>query len=68
MELELQPFPVPNEVFPVMPPGKRQDGWAPQKGFTLSEIDPATLAAMCADFRRKVFEIAGKPDPGDASN
>lgn len=61
--VELQPFSVPNYVIQVVPPGQRQDGFREAPKYRLSEIDADTLAEMCDDFRRAVFEKAGITAP-----
>jgi hypothetical protein len=61
--VELQPFTVPNYVRQSMPPVKRQDGWHEAPIHPLGDLDAETLAQLCDDFRRAVFEKAGKADP-----
>lgn len=63
IEIELQPFTVPNFVLPVEKVGKREDGFKESRSFPLSEIDAITLSAMCYEFRREVFRKAGKDQP-----
>ena len=64
--VELQPFNVPNYVIQQMPPGKREDGWKEAPKYKLSEVSEVTLSKLCDDFRRAVFEKAGKLDPRSA--
>ncbi len=63
LKMDVNPWIVPNFVSLRMPPGKRQDGWTPAPGLPLSEVDPRTLADMCAAFRAEIFRKAGKMDP-----
>ena len=62
-KVDLQPFMVPDCVSQNMPPVKRQDGWHPAPMHPLGDLDAETLAELCDDFRRAVFEKAGKADP-----
>lgn len=62
IEIELQPFSVPNYVLTVDKPRAREQAWETPK-FALSELSPETLYRMCDDFRRTVFEKAGKSPP-----
>lgn len=59
VNLELRPFPVPNEVFVQTKPGLRQDGIRPLPALKLTELSPVDLDAMCEEFRTSVFEAAG---------
>lgn len=59
--LELNPFPVPNDVTGKMPgTGKREDGIRPTTVMELSELSEETLAALCDEFTQAVFAAAGK--------
>ena len=71
--IDLAPFSVPESV-QLCIPDQPQDG-GPTPGLTelfdftsrpklaLSEIDADSLAALCDQFRRTIFEKAGKADP-----
>ena len=63
MQVKLQRFQVPDTVYPVVPPGRRQDGYHPIPGFNLSEIPAEELSELCDDFRAAVFSAARKKDP-----
>jgi hypothetical protein len=63
MSVELRPFTVPNYVTQVTPARPRQEGFAESPKYALAEIDAETLARLCDEFRRAVFEKAGKADP-----
>lgn len=63
IELDLQPFGVPNYVTVVTEPGLRQDGLTSPPSYPLAALHPESLAEMCDDFRRSVFEKAGRADP-----
>lgn len=62
-KIELQPFSVPNFVSVKAAPGRREDGLAEAPKYKLADLEPETLDALCVEFRREVFEKAGKPDP-----
>lgn len=61
--IELHPFTVPNFARQVQPVGRREDGWKETPAIPLAELSAETLEAMCAEFRRAVFEKAGKMPP-----
>lgn len=61
--VNLQPFRVPNFVIQDAPARPRQEGFTESPKYALSELEPETLAELCDDFRRSVFEKAGKDDP-----
>jgi len=58
---QIQPFPVPTNVQLVMPAGKRQEGMKPAITLSLDQLDAITLAELCDEFTKAVFEAAGKP-------
>lgn len=64
MKLKLQPFTVPNFVSAEMPPGRRQDGIKDAPKWELRDLSAETLAELCDEFRRAVFQKAERPDPG----
>ena len=66
LEVELQPFQVPNFVRPVAKPGKREDGFAETVAYPLSDLDSMTLWRLCKDFTDEVFRKAGKEQPPSA--
>ena len=59
IELELQPFSIPNFVRAAENPDVSRDELA----IPLKALDSLTLHRMCEDFRRAVFEKAGKDQP-----
>ena len=61
--VELLPFPVPEQVTALMVPVPRSFGIKEPPKFLLSELDEATLSELCNDFIRSVFNKAGKEDP-----
>ena len=63
IRIKLKSFMVPNFVIAVGVPRERQEGWQEEPKFSLSELEPEVLAEMCDDFRKAVFEKAGKADP-----
>ena len=60
IEIELQPFTVPNFVLTVPKAGNRQDGFKEVPKYSLSELSAETLDKLCMDFRSEVFRKAGK--------
>lgn len=63
MKIELKPFNIPNFVIPILPAGRRQDGFTPIEGIPLSAVDAEELSDMCDAFRAEVFKKAGLKDP-----
>ncbi len=63
IEVDLQPFLVPNFVRPVEKPGKRDEGFAETVAYPLSDLDSNTLDRLCDQFRNEVFRRAGKEQP-----
>lgn len=58
--IELHPFQVPNFVRQVMPPRPKQEGLSELPAIPLADLSADTLEALCAEFRRAVFQKAGK--------
>ena len=50
ISLELQPFPVPDQVTIKMPPGKREDGMKPATVVKLEDLSTDVLEALLAEF------------------
>lgn len=63
IEIELLPMRVPNVVIQKTDARPRQEGMVEAPKYALKDIDPATLARLCDQFRADVFEKAGKIDP-----
>ncbi len=65
MNIELEPWIVPNFAIGKMPTRPRQEGFNPDAvpKWSLKELDAETLAKLCDDFRTEVFRKAEKPDP-----
>jgi len=63
IEVELQPFTVPNFVLTVAKAGLKQEGFQEAPKYSLSELSVDTLDKMCIDFRNEVFKKAGKIQP-----
>lgn len=61
-EIKLRPFGTPNFVIPVGLPGRRQDGFKEMSSIPLSELSSETLGILCNEFRKEVFQKAGKED------
>jgi hypothetical protein len=62
VELKLKPFQVPNYVISEQPSTLRQEGFQEPPKFELRELSELALSQLCDEFRRKVFEKAGKVD------
>lgn len=58
VQVELQPFMVPNYVIQVVPPGRREEGLREAPKFRLCDLDDLTLTQLCDDFRAAVFAKA----------
>ena len=60
---ELKPWLTPNFVSEKEPVGKREDGvtWAAK--YSIQDVPAETLSELCDQFRKEVFEKAGKRDP-----
>jgi len=58
IEIDLQPFSIPNFVRPSENPDVTRD----QLAIPLSSLDSLTLSRMCDEFRRAVFNKAGKEE------
>jgi len=63
MNVELQPFTVPNFVSMVVPARPRQEGMSEPMKWALNELPEEELAKLCSLFRKTVFLKAGKVDP-----
>lgn len=63
LEVDLQPFQVPNFVRPVAKPGKREEGFPETLAYPLSDLDSMTLWCLCENFKSEVFRKAGKEQP-----
>ena len=62
-QIRLQPFKVPNFVLTEPRAVNREEGFKESSKFALNELDEATLALLCEQFRDDVFKKAGKADP-----
>ena len=63
IEIELQPFEVPNFVLTVQEPRPKQEGFQETPKYPLSHLSPETLERLCNEFRDAVFAKAGKQHP-----
>lgn len=63
MNVELMPFTTPNYVIGKSSPRQKQDGISEGLKWHISDIDANDLSSLCDQFRRDVFEKAGKSDP-----
>ena len=55
LEVELEPFVVPQAVYLVSHPGLKQDGMKPKRSIPLGELDWIVLEQLCDDFRTRVL-------------
>lgn len=60
IQIELQPFQIPEFVYTVPKIGLKQDGIGMVPKFTLGELDVETLGRLCDDFRDRVLKEAQK--------
>lgn len=58
MQIEINGFPVPEEVTMKMAPGRRQDGIRQAPTFKLHELSDDTLAALIEEFATNVMAAA----------
>jgi hypothetical protein len=57
------PWSTPNFVITRYEVRPREEGITEGPKLPLAQVDAATLAELCDEFRREIFEKAGKPDP-----
>lgn len=67
LAMKMRPWMVPSFAAVETPPRSREEGFHAAPVIPLSELDAATLAAMCDEFRATVFQKAGKADPAAPS-
>lgn len=60
LEIDLEPFRIPSEVYIIENPVLRQDGFKTPRSFKLSELDDDTLDLLCDQFRSDIFAAARK--------
>jgi hypothetical protein len=63
MNIDIVPWMTPNFVSVKMPSRPRQEGFNEGIRYALNELDEQTLSELCDNFRKEVFEKAGKKDP-----
>jgi hypothetical protein len=63
LEVQLQPFTVPNFVRQASKVGRKEDGVQELPCYPLSDLDSWTLHRLCSDFRDEVFKKSGKEQP-----
>lgn len=63
MKIKLNPIIIPDYVIEVARVGQRQDGIVEPNKWHIRDIDETTLSDLCDQFRRDIFEKAGKNDP-----
>jgi len=59
INMEIEPFPVPDKVYLVGKPGLRQDGPLNKREIPLSDLDRTILNELVDEFRSTVFRKAG---------
>lgn len=60
IELELEPFMIPNYVIVKSTPGQRREGFKENPKYRLSELPDETLIALCSVFQDAVLDKARK--------
>jgi hypothetical protein len=63
LEVDLEPFTVPNFVRARSKPGRRDECMQELPCYPLSDMDSNTLDKLCRVFRDEVFKKAGKGQP-----
>ena len=63
LKVKLHPMNVPNYINAESPAGTRQEGFAEGPKYHVRDLEPETLEALCVDYRKRLFENAGKKDP-----
>lgn len=63
MKVNLKPFSTPNFVIAEQRLGLKQDGIVEPPKWHITEVDVSTLSELCDQFRKDIFEKAGKFDP-----
>lgn len=63
IDIELQPFTVPNYVLAKESPQPRENGFQEGRKFHISELNRDTLWRLCEDFRDEVFKKANVQQP-----
>lgn len=61
IQIEVAPFPVPDSVDIIRPPGKRQDGFKQNDSIPLTELSRDELDGLIAEFADAVYAKAGVP-------
>jgi hypothetical protein len=59
IQIEVAPFPVPDSVTILRPPGKRQDGFKQNDVIPLGELSRDELDGLIAEFAQSVYSKAG---------
>jgi len=63
IEVEIQPFQIPNFVRGKWPDRSREEGFVDVPMYPLSSLEPETLAKLCRHFTDEVFKKAGRVPP-----
>ena len=61
LTIDLRPFTVPN--FAIILPSSRTPAGEEERSIPLAALDADTLDKLCDEFRRNVFDKAGKTQP-----
>ena len=64
IQIEVAPFPVPDNVTIIRPPGKRQDGLKEIETIPLQELSRDELDGLIAEFAERVYKKAGVTQEG----
>lgn len=63
IEVKIQPFQVPDFVLAETEAKLKQEGMVETPKYALSELSADTLEELCEEFKKSVFEKAGKGRP-----
>lgn len=63
IKVRLLPIRVPNYIIHEAQPRPQGEGFKENDKSKLEDLNPDTLAELCDDFRKSIFEKAGKTDP-----
>lgn len=63
VNVDLEPFPVPDVVYAESKTGRRQDGMTQPASYRLDELSRTSLILLCDTFVNEVYRRAGKPRP-----
>jgi len=62
INIELEPWVVPNFVRQKTKPSMRQEGYKEGLSISIKDLDEDVLSDLCDEFRQGIFKKAGKVD------